>query len=308
MSKDLSSISIVVPVYQCAARLGAHLETLEPLASKVRELIWVITESPDRSCEIARRAATRLGGRVLTRPRGLYEAWNAGVAAAKGEFIYISTAGDFLIHPGGLSILHELLEKTAADAVISPPQLHAPSLQVRKTKASWPLFVFTDILQAYAAAVIPSPVAARIQILSGASGLTGSYASCLFRTSTLRQRPFPLNFHHYGDTAWLYRHLPDIRLAYCPTRVARFEIHGGELRRKVDKDQIYGLIMGLAEHLPEAEQTWVNNFIRASKKIDAIRDPHPKIGWWLYPDAWRQRILRDWNRWRLMRRLKEVLP
>jgi hypothetical protein len=66
--------------------------------------------------------------------------------------------------------------------------------------------------------------------------------------------------------------------------------------------------MGLAEHLPEAEQTWVNNFIRASKKIDAIRDPHPKIGWWLYPDAWRQRILRDWNRWRLMRRLKEVLP
>jgi hypothetical protein len=48
---------------------------------------------------------------------------------------------------------------------------------------------------------LPKEKAFLIQILSGASGLLGSCASCLFRTSFQQSRLFPTEYHHYGDTA-----------------------------------------------------------------------------------------------------------
>ena len=300
MRPDLSSISIIVPIYNCATRLPAHVEFLESISPKVRELIWVITESPDRSCEFARQAAARLGGRVLEWPRGLYGAWNAGIAAANGSFIYFSTIGDFFIRSDGLSLLHRLLEKTGADVAISPPQIHPPSRKHKKIAAHWPLFFYSNFLRRYAGRPIPRQAALLIQILSGASGLSGSAASCLFRASAMKGRPFPTRFHHYGDTAWLYQYLPEIDLAYWPESLARFWIHDSETRRIIDKQQIYMLTLEAALHLREQKQVdWVRDMVAASIEIDRVRDPHPKYGWWLYPKAWGQRIKRERSRFYL---------
>jgi len=52
-----SSISVIIPVYQCAERLPEHIDCLRRLRPMVHEFIWAITESPDRSHEIAREAA-----------------------------------------------------------------------------------------------------------------------------------------------------------------------------------------------------------------------------------------------------------
>jgi hypothetical protein len=304
MSQDLSAISVVVPVYQCAGRLPAHLDFIATLSQQVRELIWVITESPDGSCSMAKAAASKLGGKILEVPKGLYEAWNTGIATATGEFLYISTVGDFLVQEDGLALLQELMRRTEADVAVSPPRIYPMCPKSLKITKHWPLFVYRDFLRQYAGATIPRHLAILIQILAGASGLTGSCASCLFRAAAIKNRPFPVDHHHYGDTAWLFHYLPEITLAYWPQAVARFEVHGTENCRIIDKRHIYQLATLLAQHLPTDEKEATLGYILALSRVDAIRDPHPKYGWWFYPEAWIQRIKRNRSRSWLQERLR----
>jgi len=287
-----SSISVVIPVYQSAERLPEHVECLRLLRPTVHEFIWVITKSSDGSHKIAREAAMELGGQILEVPRGLYQAWNSGIARATGEFIYISTIGDS-ITPEGLKALSFCIQKNQADVVFSPPVISPATEANLKRFRHWPVFKFAHILNQYADNCMPKEKAFLIQILSGASGLLGSCASCLFRTSFLQGRPFSTDHHHYGDTAWTYHHLPVANLVFHPNPVANFIVHDAETSRTIDKRQIYRLIDQLATELPPLLTQITHKYTRASFRIDCIRDPHPKFGWWWMPKAWQARIIRN---------------
>ena len=258
----------------------------------VHEFIWVITKSPDGSHEVAREAARELGGQVLEVPRGLYQAWNSGIAQATGDFIYISTIGD-TITPEGLNALWNCLRKTAADVVFSPPIISSATGTNLKHARHWPVFAFSKFLNQFAGLRIPKEKAFLLQILSGASGLLGSCASCLFRALILKSRPFPTDHYHYGDTAWTYQNLADVTLAFHPEPVANFQIHNAEVSRIVDKKQIYNLIGQIAIYLPLPLTHTTHSYTLGSFHIDRIRDPHPKFGWWWIPDAWRARWKRN---------------
>lgn len=299
---NLSSISVIIPVYQSAERLTEHIASLRKLHSQVHEFIWVITESPDGSHEIAREAAQELGGQVLEVPRGLYQAWNSGIARATGDLIYISTIGD-TITPEGLNALSVCIRKNEADVVFSPPVIFPATQPNLKRCRHWTVFEFSKILNQFSGVRIPKEKAILMQILSGATGLLGSCASCLFRTSFLKARPFSDEYHHYGDTAWTYKNLPDAILAFYPEPVARFIIHDQDASRIVDKRQIYRLIEELATHLPPKKPRIVHDYIHASKEIDTIRDPHPKFGWWWMPEAW----LARWKRNKMKKVLQQAL-
>ena len=283
---------MVIPVYQSAERLPLHIECLRALRPMVHEFIWVITESPDGSHITAREAAKELGGQILEVPRGLYEAWNSGIARATGEFIYISTVGD-TITVEGLNALSVCLQINEADVVFSPPVISPLTQANLKRSRHWPVFRFAQILNKHANSCIPKQQTILIQILSGASGLLGSCASCLFRTSFLQGRPFSTDHHHYGDTAWTYQNLPDAILAFHPNPVARFVIHNAKTPRIVDKGQVYRLTEELATHLPPQLAQSVHEYIQASLQIDTIRDPHPRFGWWWTPKAWEARWKRN---------------
>jgi hypothetical protein len=283
---------LVIPVYQCAERLPEHVECLRRLRPMVHEFIWVITESSDGSHQLAQKAAQELGGHVLEVPRGLYEAWNSGIARATGEFIYISTVGD-TITVEGLNALSVCLQINEADVVFSPPVISPLTQANLKRSRHWPVFRFAQILNKHANSCIPKQQAILIQILSGASGLLGSCASCLFRSSFLQSRPFPTDHHHYGDTAWTYQHLPEATLSFHPNPVAKFVIHNVETSRTVDKRQIYRLIDQLAIQLSQGLTQIAHKYTRASFHIDRIRDPHPKFGWWWMPAAWKARWIRN---------------
>ena len=298
-----SSISVIIPVYQCAERLPEHIDCLRRLRPMVHEFIWAITESPDRSHEIAREAAKELGGQILELPRGLYQAWNSGIARAAGDFIYISTIGD-TITPEGLSALSLCIQKNQADAVFSPPAIFPQTKTNLKRSRHWPVFGFAPILNQYAGGRLPKEKAFLMQILSGASGLLGSCASCLFRTSFLKDRPFPTEFHHYGDTAWTFQNLSEAALAFHPDPVARFIIHDQQIQRIVDKSQICRLSEELENQLPLPLSTIASKYNRASIQIDMIREPHPRFGWWWIPDAWRARFARNKMRRALIQALK----
>jgi hypothetical protein len=301
---NTSSISVVIPVYQCAERLPEHVECLRRLRPMVHEFIWVITESPDGSHKIPREAAMELGGQILEVPRGLYQAWNSGIARASGDFLYISTIGD-TITPEGLNALALCIQKNQADVVFSPPAISPPTQANLKRSHHWPVFRFAQILNKHANSCIPMQQAILIQILSGASGLLGSCASCLFRTSFLQGRPFSTDHHHYGDTAWTYQHLPEANLVFYPYPVARFIIHDVENSRTVDKRQIYRLIDQLATQLPPLLMQISHKYTRASFRIDCIRDPHPKFGWWWMLSAWIARSQRNKSKRALLQALHQ---
>ena len=301
---NVSSISAIIPVYQCAERLPEHIDCLRRLRPMVHEFIWVITDSPDGSHEIARAAAKELGGQILEVPRGLYQAWNSGIAQASGEFIYISTIGD-TITPEGLDALSLCIRKNEADVVFSPPVIYPLTETNLKRSRHWPVFKFAQILSQHADNCMPKEKAILMQILSGASGLLGSCASCLFRASFLLSRPFATDHYHYGDTVWSYQNLPEAILAFYPDTVARFTIHDSAIRRIVDKTKIYGLMNQLAKTLPPERCAWVRSLTLSMEKIDAIRDPHPKYGWWINPSAWIWRLNRSWNTNLLFKSLKE---
>ena len=299
---NLSSISVIIPVYQSAELLPEHIECLRRLRPMVHEFIWVLTESPDGSHKIARKAAEEIGGHILEVPRGLYQAWNSGIARATGEFVYISTIGD-TITPEGLDALFVCIRKNKADVVFSPPVIFPATRTNLKRSRHWPLFKFAQTLNQYADNCMPKEKAFLMQILSGASGLLGSCASCLFRTSFLQNRPFPTEYHHYGDTAWTYQHLPEANLAFYPHPVAKFIIHDVETSRAVDKNQIYRLIDQLATQLPPLLTQISHKYTRASFHIDLIRDPHPRFGWWWISKAWQAR----WRRNKMKRALIQTL-
>lgn len=287
-----SSISVIIPVYQCAERLPEHIDCLRRLRPMVHEFIWAITDSPDRSHEIAREAAKELGDQILEVPRGLYQAWNSAIARATGECIYISTIGD-TITPEGLNALSVCIRKNQADVVFSPPIISPATGTNLKHARHWPVFAFSKFLNQFAGLRIPKEKAFLLQILSGASGLLGSCASCLFCALILKSRPFPTDHYHYGDTAWTYQNLADVTLAFHPDPVAQFKIHNAETPRIVDKKQIYNLIDQLGVQLPLPLTHIIHSYTLASFHIDRIRDPHPKFGWWWMPDAWQARWKRN---------------
>ena len=299
---NLLSISVIIPVYQSAERLAEHVASLRKLRSLVHEFIWVITESSDGSHKIAREAAQELGGQVLEVPRGLYQAWNSGIARATGDLIYISTIGD-TITPDGLNALCVCIRKNEADVVFSPPVIFPATQPNLKRCRHWTVFEFSKFLNQFSGVRIPKEKAILMQILSGATGLLGSCASCLFRTSFLKVRPFSDEYHHYGDTAWTYQNLHDAILAFHPEPVARFVIHDQNTSRIVDKRQIYRLTEELATQLPPLLTQIAHKYTRAGFHIDHIRDPHPRFGWWWIPTAWKAR----WKRNKMKKALIQAL-
>ena len=302
---NLSSISVIIPVYQSAERLPEHIECLRALRPMVHEFIWVITESPDGSHEIARKAAKEIGGHVLEVPRGLYQAWNSGIARATGEFIYISTIGD-TITPEGLNALTVCMRKNQATVVFSPPAIFPATKAHLKACRHWVIFSFSHVLSRFAGKRVPNEKAILMQILSGASGLLGSCASCLFDTSYLQTNLFPTQYHHYGDTAWTYQILPEVTLAFHPDPVARFFVHDHEKKREVNKKQIYSLINEAGNQLRPPLRAHIGQYIEASLQIDKIRDPHPKFGWWWIPEAWQARWKRNSAQRSLLQALHQI--
>ena len=205
-----------------------------------------------------------------------------------------------VIRPEGLAALLSTLKATQGDVVISPPEMHPASEKTWQASIDWPVFRFASFFRAHEGKRIPTDKAVLVQILSGASSILGSCASCLFRASVFQDGDFPVNHFHYGDTACVYQHLPSISLAYYPAKVAQFWMQNSPGKRIVHKQQVYEMMTSLGEHLPTDQKVQIFSLIDASKKLDLLRGEKPRAGWWRDPSAWVYR-------WRMQRSLKLLL-
>ena len=272
-------ISAILPIYNCRERLERHLQSVKTWADLVEEIIVVDSGSSDGSLEVAREVLTRFRVKFLHNPPGLYQSWNAGIAAASAPWCYISTVED-PITPEGLHHLLEIANKYGSDVVVSPPEMRSEdgSAPVAKKMPS------NFLAEAFRSSGLTSRLLERsesIALLCGLfpHGLLGSSASNLYRTSFLQSHPFPTDVGHCGDTAWGAKVAPHARLAitattcsqfFCQTKHANMsreqqlqqfnalsKIAADSLQTQASKDQELAIVSGwLKAHFEHSGAMW----------------------------------------------------
>lgn len=218
-----STLSVVMPTFNCAQMMGRHLKSMSLWADLADEIIVVDSRSTDGTLEFIRERLRHPNLRIIERDRGLYESWNEGIAATTGDWVYISTAGD-TINRNHLLHLIELGIRAATDVVISPPhfvdEAGNPLPELR-----WPP---QEIIRDYGTGkpfALSQAAITYLALLNCPNCLLGSSASNIYRGDTLRNRPFPTDFRGGGDTVWMMRHALSVRICLTPQRGSSFCVH-----------------------------------------------------------------------------------
>lgn len=289
---NLSEITVLVPVWQCAERLQKHFEVVRRLAAAGCSTVWVASQSDDNSHEIAKEESENCGGRYFLTPRGLYASWNKGIQETRTPYTYISTVGES-IRPEGLAHLLDLAQKVEADIVFSPPLLSL-NTKDRSTLLKWPVFKNAKKLRMFDQRVLPIKLTGSIQSCSAFSCLLGSFSSCLCRTSFMQQHVFPTRFHHYGDTAWFSMNLNHCRVAYSHKAVADFQIHDGAARTINPAHHRIFLRYITKGIYPKGSflRSVILRYCLYVRYLDFKRGVHPRRYWYLNPKVFFIRVMR----------------
>ncbi|MBQ4609067.1 MAG: glycosyltransferase family 2 protein, partial [Clostridia bacterium] len=92
-------VSVIVPVYNCEAFLPVCIESLRAQTLESIEMIFICDGSPDDSISIL-RAAEKEDARIrvieFKENRGVSAARNAGIEAARGEFVIFCDGDDWI--------------------------------------------------------------------------------------------------------------------------------------------------------------------------------------------------------------------
>lgn len=221
------SISVVLPTYNCRSLLVRHLRSMQAWLDIVDEIVVVDSRSTDGTMDLIRSELNHPKLRLIERDRGLYQSWNEGIAATKGDWVYISTAGD-TISREHLLLLWSRGEAAHADVVISPCR-YVDETGQPLTSTSFRNPRIHREMSGRGAILIEPPMVRHLAFRSaGTHALMGSCASDLFRGDFIRERPFPTEYGTHGDTAWTLRHSSEIRLALVPECGSDFCVHTKE--------------------------------------------------------------------------------
>lgn len=88
-------VSIILPTLNSRKFLSERIDSILSQTLSNWELIVVDSNSSDGTVEyIKEKLNGRQNVKIFIRPKGLYEAWNFGIQAAIGEYIYIATSDD----------------------------------------------------------------------------------------------------------------------------------------------------------------------------------------------------------------------
>lgn len=120
MSQLAPLLSVVIPAYRVEDYLGDCLDSLLADSTAGLELVVVDDASPDRSGDIAQEYAQqdnrvrveRLPGNV-----GLSEARNAGLALARGDYVWFVDSDDWVPN-GSVTAIQERLRATRPDVLV----------------------------------------------------------------------------------------------------------------------------------------------------------------------------------------------
>lgn len=241
--KSKPTLSVVLPTYNCAPLMERHLDAMATWADLAEEIIVVDSRSTDGTLGLIRSGLRHPNVRIIERDRGLYQSWNEGILATKGDWVYISTAGDTITREQ-LEHLMDVGGRLSADVVVSPPTfVHEDGRPHRDL--GWPPGKLLNALGHGHPFVMQPEATQRLAFQNCPNALLGSSAADLYRGQHLRQRPFPHEYGVVGDTAWIMRYGHETRLALTPRQGSTFCVHAKE--SKLSPEEAYALYLRLLE-------------------------------------------------------------
>lgn len=119
-------VSIITAVRNAAASIGATLDSVNSQDYPDVEHVIVDGASTDDTMRVVTERSRRLGLTVSEKDRGVYDAFNKGLALARGEWIGFMGAGDRFAHPGAISRLIDATRAERVDAVFSDMKIVDP--------------------------------------------------------------------------------------------------------------------------------------------------------------------------------------
>jgi glycosyltransferase involved in cell wall biosynthesis len=214
-------ISVVIPTLNCRHKLGRHLDALEGWLQNVSQVIAVDSHSSDGTRELLEARLQQYGAEILLTEPGLYKSWNLAIARANQPYLYLSTIGD-TIDSGGIEFLYKKSVAHDLDLLITAPQIvNEDGMGISEIK--WPIHQLEEFLESKHGFFMPSQEQC---FLLGSSflpeSIIGSSASNLYRTSILREHPFPEDRGHCGDAIWTIANLHRFKVGLSSERVALF--------------------------------------------------------------------------------------
>ncbi len=215
-------IGVVLPTLNVRPALPEHLAHAQSWLVLVREIVVVDSDSTDGTVEYLEKNLRHRNVRWLRHPRGLYQSWNYGLQQLTSEFAYISTIGD-AIAPEGFSHLLEVLQKSNADLVVSPPDF--VDTAGRPVQDLWPIHKLLTACPTDQPKKLNRCQMFLLSILDSPAGMMGSSAANLYRTQTFQRLPLPTDYGHAGDSAWALGHAWEVDMAITPRTLSRFTVH-----------------------------------------------------------------------------------
>lgn len=231
------SIGAILPCRNNLEELRDHVEHMRQWWHLVEQIV-VVDSSDDGSLEFLRSALPPERTEFHSLPPGLYQAWNHAVRQVTSKYCYFSTVGD-TIRPGELQRLCALAEETSADVVAAPPlMLDAEGLPAQDE--DWPAHHLCrqmkaegiDFLQ-----VDPGILGILCCALSPKS-LIGSSASNIYLTKCLQENPWPEDFGHAGDSAWLSRNHARLKFVFLAQETGIFRLTRAHVPGNVEKEVV----------------------------------------------------------------------
>lgn len=282
-------VGVLIPTRDAMQYLRQHLDAMQPWLASVDEIVVVDGFSKDGTIGFLREHLRHPRVRFFLHPPGLYASWNFGLRQLRAEFAYVSTVGD-TITADGLHTLLATAKKFTSDAVLSPPRFVSPDGKPADDR--WPIHDWIESERITTAAELSGVRAFLLSAANAPRGILGSSAGNLYRTATMRARPFPTEFGHAGDTAWALANALETRLAVCPEAMSTFLVHATQHSRPSDdgpplRDRLLALAVEKATRFASpAVVQWLADFqnaIRASADADrryrAMR--RPMLPWFL---------------------------
>ena len=316
-------LGVIIPTKNSMAYLQRHVEGLRPWLDLAAEVVVVDSHSTDGTVEFLRANLQHPALRFTSHPPGLYASWNHGIAQIQSQYVSIATAGDTITRDG-LCKLVDAAESLECDVVISKPSFCDKSGRILPEN-SWPIDDIISTLGITAPRKLNKLEAVVFAVVHATGAITGSCASCLFRTATLKRFPFPTNFGTVGDGAWGWQHAAEVRWGVVPEKFSNFVVHPSNasqaekqsfltarrsdavLRAGMESWRRSGVISDpdLARVGWNDLMSWLALYLDAKTAFDQNR--HSAVTWLLNPRAWWNRLKRGRSARRLHKLKNEAL-
>lgn len=305
-------ISVVLPTLNAMSLLPGHVAGMREWLDLVEEVVVVDSESTDGTREYIERHIDHGQLRMFSRPRGLYQAWNFGIAQVRSPWTYISTVGDAMSREG-LQHLHAVATDLGAGVVISPPRfIDEAGAPIRAPV--WPVHRLIHLFGDAPPRLLGHHAVFGMGLVTIPHAILGSSASNLYRSDCLQRSPFPVEFGMGGDTAWGLAYALRVDIALTGRVVSTFRIHekSYDVSAYVVQDLQERMELLAAQAFEEAlvgdarlraapESVLIRAMLEqrnAARRYQAelcrIRRSEPP--WILRPTAWRARVNRNRTR------------